>query len=282
MKIFTNKIGIMQGRLSPPYPAHYQTFPWKSWKDEFSIADELHIDYIEWVYDKPYEPHSPLKDKHGFEQVFNTIQQTGVPVLSICADYFMSELLLINGQVNPVAVTKLKYLIDLSTEIGARHIVLPFVDASKITTTKEIDALVDLLQNEAGPYAENKGIELHIESDFAPNDFYKLLTRIKMPETVKANLDIGNSAALGWQPEEEIGILGSWIGSIHIKDRLLNGGTVPLGTGDANFQKTFSLLKDINYSGNFTVQAARGPSGEERETVQKQIAFCRNLLSSLQ
>lgn len=282
MKNFKNKLGIMQGRLSSPYPAHYQSFPWRTWKEEFFTAQELNIDYVEWVYDKPYEKNSPLKDRHGFEEVLNIIQQTGVPVLSICADFFMSELLLINGQINSVAVLKLKYLIDLAEEIDSRHIVLPFVDASKITTSNEIDTLIDLLQREIGPYAAKKGIELHIESDFAPSDFHKFLTRINMPETVKINLDIGNSAALGWLPEEEIDMLGGHIGSIHIKDRLFNGGTVPLGTGDANFPKMFGLLKNINYSGNFTIQAARGPSGDERQTAQKQIDFCLNLLNSLQ
>lgn len=271
----------MQGRLSPPYPAHYQSFPWETWKDEFYIAEELCIDYIEWVYDKPYESHSPLKEKHTFDQVLNIVEQTGVPVLSICADYFMSEHLVINGQINCAAMTKLRHLIDLSEKIESSHIVLPFVDSSKITTTDEIDILVEIFQNQVGPYAEDKNIELHIESDFAPNDFYKLLSRINLPKTVKANLDIGNSAALGWQPEEEIYILGNWIGSIHIKDRIFNGGTVPLGTGDANFSKTFSLLRDINFAGNFTIQAARGPSCEERNTVQRQVDFCRLLLNSM-
>jgi sugar phosphate isomerase/epimerase len=45
--------------------------------------------------------------------------------------------------------------------------------------------------------------------------------------------------------------------------------TVSLGKGNANFPKLFSALKKISYSGDFTLQAARGKEGVEEENVKK-------------
>ena len=50
------------------------------------------------------------------------------------------------------------------------------------------------------------------------------------------NYDIGNSACLGYDPEEEINNYGDRIYNVHIKDRLLHGSTVPLGSGNADIK----------------------------------------------
>ena len=57
---------------------------------------------------------------------------------------------------------------------------------------------------------------------------------------ITVNYDIGNSAALGYDPIEELDSYGDKISDIHIKDRTLNGGPVVLGEGDADFEKFFT------------------------------------------
>ena len=44
---------------------------------------------------------------------------------------------------------------------------------------------------------------------------------------------------------------------MHIKDRLLHGTTVPLGSGNANIPKVLKMLNSINYGGNYVLQTAR-------------------------
>jgi hexulose-6-phosphate isomerase len=53
------------------------------------------------------------------------------------------------------------------------------------------------------------------------------------------------------------------VGSVHIKDRILGGSTVPLGTGDADFPALAESLGMVAFSGDFILQAARGTSGDE-------------------
>jgi hexulose-6-phosphate isomerase len=50
---------------------------------------------------------------------------------------------------------------------------------------------------------------------------------------------------------------------VHIKDRIRGGGTVPLGTGDADFPTVFSQLNKIRYDGDITLQVARSEPGQE-------------------
>ena len=75
------------------------------------------------------------------------------------------------------------------------------------------------------------------------------------------NYDIGNSAALGYDISEEFACYGNRISDIHIKDRLLGGGSVVLGDGNADFLKFFEMLKKLNYQGPFIMQAYRDEDG---------------------
>ena len=77
------------------------------------------------------------------------------------------------------------------------------------------------------------------------------------------NYDIGNSASLGYDPEEEFNAYGEKITDLHIKDRLLGKGPVPLGKGNADIPKIFKLLSKINYQGIVIFQAFRDDNGIE-------------------
>ena len=50
---------------------------------------------------------------------------------------------------------------------------------------------------------------------------------------------------------------------MHIKDRVLGGGTVPLGTGDADFPAVFNGLARLGLPGDYVLQIARPDSGLE-------------------
>ena len=124
------------------------------------------------------------------------------------------------------------------------------------------------------PAAEETGIELHLETSLGPAEFAKLLDGVPHSK-LKVNYDSGNSASLGYAPAEEFAAYGDRIGSVHIKDRVLNGGTVPLGSGDADFPALFSSLEKIDYRGDFTLQVARGVAGDEVAWAKQNVAWLR-------
>ena len=95
-----------------------------------------------------------------------------------------------------------------------------------------------------------------METSLAPKEFKGFIHALDS-SAVGANYDTGNSASLGYDPYEEIDVLGEYIVNVHIKDRLKAAGTVPLGCGDTDFSAVFKALKAKNYRGDFMLQGAR-------------------------
>jgi L-ribulose-5-phosphate 3-epimerase len=103
---------------------------------------------------------------------------------------------------------------------------------------------------------------VHLETSLSPSRFADLLARLPHP-MLKVNYDSGNSASLGYHPRDEFASYGGRVGSVHIKDRLRGGGTVPLRSGDMDFQALFECLNKVGYDRDFVLQVARGTDGDE-------------------
>ncbi len=251
----------MQGRLVPPEPGRFQAFPRERWEEEFGFAAQVSLSYIEWVYDLYGADVNPLTADIGKMQA--RIRESGVSVFSMCADYFMDKPFLRCSQAERVQRLQfLQRLLPLAKQVGIGRIVLPFVDASRIESDEEKAIVIGVLKDSL-PTAREAGIELHLEADLAPSEFARLLDKLPDP-SIKVNYDSGNSSSLGYAPEQEFAAYGDRVGSVHIKDRIRGGGTVPLGTGDADFPAVFAALERIGYEGDLTLQVARSEPGQEK------------------
>jgi L-ribulose-5-phosphate 3-epimerase len=255
-------IGIMQGRLSPPVGGAIQAFPAAHWADEFPAAEGASLCCIEWIYDIDGDDVNPICTDAGAARLKALQEQHGVKVESLCADYFMPQPLLKGPEADRAARReKLLWLLRRAAQLDIQRVVLPFVDPSKIENETEGRALAGLLSGviqEAGP-----GIpEIHLETSLPPAAFAELMSWIDQPR-VRINYDSGNSSSLGYDADEEFAAYGPLIGSVHIKDRLLGGSTVPLGTGNADFPKLLRNLEQSAYPGPVILQVARSQPGEE-------------------
>jgi len=274
-----NPIGIMQGRLSTQKGRRIQSFPVETWREEFSLAREAGLDCIEWVYEAETGEANPLRTDGGIEEIRRQAVDSGISVSSVCADYFMSERLVSpNGRPRNSAVDHLKFLLERTSVLGASHIVLPFVDESSLRSSAEFEGLLDLLRIVA-PIAERLSVELHLETDLEPTKLVLLFERVSH-RYVRANYDIGNSAALGRGPVEELTLLGPWLGSVHVKDRLLGGGTVQLGSGAADFPACFRLIHEAGFQGPFILQAAREKGINEIELAIRNRKFIEEQMTA--
>lgn len=268
------RVGIMQGRLLPPFEGRFQAFPAGQWQEEFPLAREAGLDCIEWIYEKPNEAQNPLGSDRGLAELKRTMEETGIRVRSICADYYMQERLIdTNG-----AVEHLHWLMGRAALLPVVYMVLPFVDSSSLSTADQRHGLVELMRD-AGAKAAGLGLELHLETDLAPAPFKALLDAIDNP-AVRMNYDIGNSASLGYGAEEELALLGPHLGSVHIKDRLKGGGTVPLGEGNADFPASFRMIRRAGFERPFILQAARGEDGGETALARKNRLFVEGQMTS--
>jgi L-ribulose-5-phosphate 3-epimerase len=275
----STQFGIMQGRLVPPDQGRFQSFPRKQWRDEFPNAVAASIDYIEWIVDAYGADVNPILSDEGLLELDALKREYGIATPAICADWFMDYPLLRCTSVERAERELfLHRLLSIARRIGAAHVVLPFVDISRIATEEDKQIIAEIMAT-AAPIAQSNGVELHLETDLGPSDFAALLARIPHPY-VKANFDSGNSSGLGYVASEEFAAYGDRIGSVHIKDRRSKfaGGiaTMPLGQGSADFNDVFQSMKRIGYNRGFTLQVARGEDGDEVSWIRQQLEFVRS------
>ena len=255
-----NKLGVMQGRLVPKYQDRYQAFPIGMWQDEFKVASECGLDLIEFILDFNDVEENPLLKSGGIDEIKLTMNEAGVSVKTVCADYFMeAPLHSSDNEVVKKSFSVLERLLEAAKMLEITDIIIPCVDQSSLKTQEAADRFVEQLTKFI-PIIEVKNINLSLETDLAPKPFINLLDRLNS-KNITVNYDIGNSAALGFDSDEELSAYGDRITDIHIKDRVLGGGSVVLGKGNADFLKFFNKLKEFNYHGPFIMQAYRNDQG---------------------
>tara|TARA_B100001059_G_C17807827_1_gene570303 strand:- start:754 stop:1587 length:834 start_codon:yes stop_codon:yes gene_type:complete len=268
------KIGVMQGRLLPKYNGRYQAHPLGYWKDEFRIAKEIGLDSIEFILDYNDYMKNPLMSENGIKEILKTIEQSGVMVNSICADFFMEAPLHSNDDnLRSKSIEVLNKLIKCASIIGASDIVIPCVDESSLKTDND-QRRFELSLNNSIKNANKHKINLALETDLGPEDFKALIDKFDN-ENITVNYDTGNSASLGYDIDKEFKVYGHKISDIHIKDRVLNGGPVILGTGNVNFNNFLKNLKIIDFKGPIIMQAYRDDEGVE--IFKKQLKWFKSL-----
>ncbi|NDF25791.1 MAG: sugar phosphate isomerase/epimerase [Thaumarchaeota archaeon] len=262
----------MHGRLSPSIENKIQSFPIGTWKNEFEQAAACNFECIEWIFDQ-YE-NNPIINDESLSQIKLLSEKHDVRINSVLADYFMEKKFF---NETPFQIEKnldmLKKLIKSCNKIGIPILEIPFVDSSSILTSEHEKVIVGNL-NKISSLAQDCGLTIALETDLPPIRFKSFLDNLD-PLVFFANYDTGNSAALGYDMKEEIETLSNKIKNIHIKDRLLHGKTVPLGTGAVNFDLFFSNLKKIDYKGDLIIQGAREIDHSPIETCEKYLKFVK-------
>lgn len=267
----------MQGRLLPKYMGRYQAHPVGTWQQEFVLAQSLGLDLIEFIFDYNDADSNPLMSAEGLAEIQALVEHTGIKVRSVCADYFMLAPLQGASLIELVQRQDvLKTLIRNCSTIGVTDVVLPLVDQSSIQNVQSraefVCAILPIVE-----IAQRYGINIALEADLSPVDFVELLHQL--PEScVTVNYDIGNSASLGYDPSEELAAYGHRISDVHIKDRVLGGSSVILGTGNAQIDYVLKKLFELEYKGIFIMQAYRDDQGVD--IFKKQLAWVTSKLEN--
>jgi len=250
------KLGIIQGRLSPKTNNVIQSFPINNWRDEFRIANELGLIRIEWLFDSYFNFNNPIFNSKERKEIIELKSRYNIAVDSLCADYFRDnplknfKTIKSNGLFN-----KFKKLVEACESSEIKVIMIPYVDYSRINTDIEVnDVIASLihLTEISGQFQ----INISLETNLKPDKYKSLLLKVNSPY-LKINYDSGDSAALGNSMIEEFEKLSNYFVQIHIKDRIRDGRTVPLGEGDVDFKKLFALIKSYRLNIPLNLQTAR-------------------------
>jgi hexulose-6-phosphate isomerase len=250
------RVGFMQGRLSPLVDGRIQAFPWVCWRREFEIGRRLGFARMEWTLDQERLSENPLMTAAGRDEIRALSRRHKLRVTSITGDCFMqAPFWKSSGSARAGLYATFEAVIEAAARADAKLVVVPLVDNGALTNPGDEAAFVEGMKGLVERLRE-VGMRLAFESDFAPDRLARFIAQFPA-DVFGVNFDIGNSASLGWSPDIEIGCLASRIINVHVKDRLLGGNTVPLGEGNADFPSVFSLLAQHGYGGFLILQTAR-------------------------
>lgn len=270
-----NKIGFIQGRLTKQ-KKKIQQFPFDNWKEEIILAKKLKLNIIEWTIDHYGFYKNPLLNLDKIDLIKKITKKSNLKINSVTADFFMEKPFW--RQDNPsYHIKKIELLINFCGLHEIKFIVIPLVDNSSIISKSVQKKVIHQFKKLNNILKKNK-VMILFESDFEPK---KLLSFIKKfdNENFAINYDLGNSASLSFNIEEEFKLYGKFIKNIHIKDRIINGKTVRLGKGNVDFKKFFKLLNKMKYNGPLICQTARSSKkGADYQELKTNLEFLNNYI----
>jgi len=258
-----SRIGFMQGRLSPIIGGRIQAFPWDYWKNEFPLAKDIGIRLMEWTIDSKKIESNPILILDTQKLIIELARMSNISIPSVTSDYFMENPPWVS---NSAEVDEIHRKIIAGMEmLGSKILVIPLVDNSSILNDDIELNFYEFIANIESSLREHE-IRIAIESDFEPTKLLNFISKFN-PDIVGLNYDIGNSASLGFNSSEELNLYGHRVINVHVKDRVLGGTTVPLGTGNADLPRAIRLLEEIGYGGNYILQTARAQNERHKEAI---------------
>ena len=128
-----NRIGFMQGRLSPLVNGRIQAFPWVNWKDEFPLAEQIDIHLMEWTLDQDRLYENPLLTEAGQAEIRELCQRHGLSIPSLTGDCFMqAPLWKANGDERAALERDFREIAKGCAAVGISMIVVPLVDNGRL------------------------------------------------------------------------------------------------------------------------------------------------------
>ena len=249
-----------------------QAFPWPYWESEMPLAKSIGLSKMEWTLDQEKIFVNPLMTKQGQATIQRLAAINAIQILSLTGDCFMhAPFWKAKGSMREHLIQTFFEVLLASAKMGIKYVVVPLVDKGALATSQQRILLENTLLNFRN-FLFQHNMAIAFESDFPPHKLKQFIDGFPS-ELFGINFDMGNSASLGFDPEEEISLLSNRIINVHVKDRLLGGMTVPLGKGAVNFKKVFSLFQKVNYSGNFILQTARAKDENDVEILSQYIDF---------
>ena len=216
---------------------------------------------MEWTLDHDRLSENPLMSAAGQVEIGELSRRHRMTIPSVTGDCFMqAPFWKACGDASEALKSEFVAVAEACAATGISTIVIPLVDNGRLEDAEQETALVGFLECQA-PWLATQGLRVSFECNFGADETGRFISRFD-PVRFGINYDIGNSAAMGFNPAEEIAAYGHRVINVHVKDRILGGTTVPLGTGSADFDAAFASLIKAGYAGNYILQTARAEDGD--------------------
>jgi sugar phosphate isomerase/epimerase len=244
------RFGMVQGRLTQSPPNCLQWFPQDSWEDEFRVAAEVGVNYIELIAETQHNPNNPIWSVDGLNKIQKLVEDNNLTLHALCNDFIIE-----NSLLNDNVVEQNIDLIKQGQILGIEKYVMPLFESSELNS-KNMKEFIEPIKVVAKVAKDNNMLTC-LETILTGEELIELLNLINLP-FVKVVYDTGNRIAFGHDLPHDIRLLNNHIAHVHIKDKNTKNENTLLGTGLVNFEQVFHALNDISYIGPFTFETVRG------------------------
>jgi hypothetical protein len=264
------RIGIMQGRLSAPVGDHIQNFPQSTWQSEFDLLTTLpvmpyyapDVSDIDWIvplkgWDKNPLFHKPLRNYPIHSICADSLIQPGFPDSQFMEDYF-----------TPIC--------SFAAMSSIFHITVPLLEHSSVMLDKQRKSFLSFISTfitQRIPLItfsfEFEATEDVIDEVLATHPSFRL------------TYDTGNFTSYFKDKVNHRKLITKYakrIDNVHLKDRTFDCHSVEPGEGDTDFVEIFEALNEVGYNGHYTLQTARGRTGQEMITISRHMDYFEKIL----
>jgi L-ribulose-5-phosphate 3-epimerase len=238
-------IGIMQGRLSSKIGQPLQSFPVNEWREEFSRAQKLGFNQIEWLMDGFNDHLNPIVNSNGRKLIRELSIKNNIQINSLCAHKFINGALLSHHS-SKAAVIELKKVLSYASKASIEYVIIPLMESMSISNNFLAQ---EKLNNIFHDVIEDDSPIILLESDMQAHELKSFISEVSLNQ-IKVLYDIGNANAMGFNIEEDLHILKNMICEIHFKDRFSIGGeSTRLGKGDTPIKLVSETLSKLPWYG---------------------------------
>lgn len=249
-------LGIVQGRLSLS-GKKLQCFPKKP-LNEFKLASKIGYDFIEFFGERIKNNNNPIWTDKGIKDYIKASKKYNQKIYSFCDDYIINHSLGGKKTLNEI-VNTIKQL----NKLNIKKYILPLYGKSFVNKKNKKKVIENL--SVISKICKTKKIELLIESNMSPKEFFNLKKKIKS-NNFYFLFDTGNRVLLKKNLVLDICKFKSEIKHVHLKDKNFKNKNVIIGKGEVKFKSIFKELKKINYKGSFTIESQRGKNIKNQAT----------------
>ena len=258
------------------------------WEERLAAAGQAGYDFIEISIDESDERLSRL-DWSASEraELRRCITNTGVKVMTMClSGHRKYPLGSHSPEIRKQGQDILRKAIDFAGDIGLRVVQVMGYDVFYETSDEETDKnFVEGLRLGAR-WAEQSGVMLGLENLDTPyvENISKAMSIIREIDSpwLKLYPDIGNLAAAGYYPPDELQLAKGQLLGVHVKDampKVIRG--IPFEKGIVPFQETFRALAQLGFWGLIGIEIWGSMHADEDPVTSVAAArrFVGNLVS---
>lgn len=234
-----------------------------------ALAAKLGFDGVEVSLGRqPHDGKLPMDDAALQQKYLAAAKEYGIGLAGTCLDILHVDHLKDNQQAQKWVADG----IQITRNLKARVMLLPFFGKAALTNREEMDHVADLLK-ELLPEAEKAGVTLGLEDTISAEDNVHIMDRAGS-KALKVYYDVGNSTHGGFDVVKEI----RWLGAARICQMHLKDNPHYLGEGKIDFPAVTKAMEDIRFRG-FANLETDCPSKSVEDDMARNLKYIRGLLA---